>query len=263
MRGLSSLTRRSCAAVRNTETGDIKEHELPAGFTLWSTGIAMNPFTKRLTQVLPNQFHLKALQVDSHLRVKGAPTGSIYALGDASTIDNRLIDHLYEWADKHDADHDGTINYDEFVGMVKDIGRQFPLAHKHFEKMDKIFMQYDENQDGQLRLNELATMFLHMQSQLTSLPATAQVASQQGKYLAQKLNKLAQVRDTLAHSESTKQEVKTGPIVVDNDDQHYKPFEYRNLGSLAYIGNAAAFDIPFLPDGIGQFAGGLVAMYAW
>lgn len=67
---------------------------MPSGFTLWSTGIAMNPFTRRVAQILPNQSHLKALQIDSHLRVKGAPLGSVYALGDASTIDTRLIDYL-------------------------------------------------------------------------------------------------------------------------------------------------------------------------
>ncbi|KIJ35778.1 hypothetical protein M422DRAFT_261962, partial [Sphaerobolus stellatus SS14] len=38
-----------------------------------------------------------------------------------------------------------------------------------------------------------------------------------------------------------------------------KPFEYKHLGPLAYIGNAAVFDF-------GQnwnFMGGLMAMYAW
>lgn len=79
---------------KDKQTGELKEFEVPSGFTLWSTGIAMSPFTKRLTELLPNQSHLKALQVDSHLRVKGAPLGSIYALGDASTIDNSIIDHL-------------------------------------------------------------------------------------------------------------------------------------------------------------------------
>lgn len=45
------------------------------------------------------------------------------------------------------------------------------------------------------------------------LPATAQVASQKAKYLVKKLNKIA------------------------NDDEHTKPFEFHNQGSLAYIGN--------------------------
>ena len=37
-----------------------------------------------------------------------------------------------------------------------------------------------------------------------------------------------------------------------------QPFRYRHLGSLAYIGNAAVFDL-----GRFSFMGGLAAMYAW
>lgn len=36
------------------------------------------------------------------------------------------------------------------------------------------------------------------------------------------------------------------------------PFRYMHLGSLAYIGNAAVFDL-----GKYSFMGGLAAMYAW
>lgn len=34
----------------------------------------------------PNQVHKKAIEVDAHLRVKGAPVGDVYAIGDASTV---------------------------------------------------------------------------------------------------------------------------------------------------------------------------------
>ena len=34
----------------------------------------------------PNQVHKKAIEVDAHLRVKGAPVGEVYAIGDASTV---------------------------------------------------------------------------------------------------------------------------------------------------------------------------------
>lgn len=49
----------------------------------------MQPFTKRLVDILPNQFHSKAVQVDGFLRVKGAPKGTVYAIGDASTVSLR------------------------------------------------------------------------------------------------------------------------------------------------------------------------------
>lgn len=223
--------------VKDPATGELSEKEVPSGFTLWSTGIAMSPFTRRLTQLLPNQSHLKALQIDSHLRVRGAPTGSIYALGDASTIDTHLIDYIYEFVDKCDTDHDNKLNFNEFQVLASSIRHKFPLASKHFDKLEQMFKVYDKNSDGVLELNEIADMLLEVQSKMTTLPATAQVASQQGKYLAKKLNKLASVRDgggdLYAHDESD---------VYDVDDAVYDPFNYTNFGSLAYIGNAAAFE---------------------
>ena len=38
----------------------------------------------------PNQVHKKAIEVDAHLRVKGAPAGTVYAIGDASTVSGTL-----------------------------------------------------------------------------------------------------------------------------------------------------------------------------
>lgn len=66
--------------------GNVIEHTIPTNFVLWSTGIAMNPFTSRVSSLLPNQFHKKAIEVDAHLRVKGAPLGDVYALGDSATV---------------------------------------------------------------------------------------------------------------------------------------------------------------------------------
>lgn len=49
-----------------------------------------------------------------------------------------------------------------------------------------------------------------------------------------------------------------GLLPADFDDALAGPFRYRHLGSLAYIGNAAVFDM-----GRFSFMGGLAAMYAW
>ena len=46
----------------------------------------MNPLAARVASLLPNQVHKKAIEVDAHLRVKGAPLGEVYAIGDASTV---------------------------------------------------------------------------------------------------------------------------------------------------------------------------------
>ena len=73
-------------SMKDKVTGELTEHEIPANFVLWSTGIAMNPFTSKVAGYLPNQVHKKAIEVDSHLRVKGAPLGDVYAIGDCATV---------------------------------------------------------------------------------------------------------------------------------------------------------------------------------
>jgi hypothetical protein len=74
--------------TRDEKTGAdvITRHTIPSNFALWSTGIAMNPFTRRLCDLLPNQVHRKAIETDAHLRVKGAPLGTVYAIGDCATV---------------------------------------------------------------------------------------------------------------------------------------------------------------------------------
>lgn len=51
----------------------------------------MNPFTERVSSLLPNQVHKKAIEVDSHLRVVGAPKGEVYAIGDCATVSLNVV----------------------------------------------------------------------------------------------------------------------------------------------------------------------------
>jgi NADH dehydrogenase FAD-containing subunit len=145
-----------------------------------------------------------------------------------------------------------------------------------------LFELFDSDKDDSLTLNELAVMLQEIGSKITALPAvslrnpftpslnshfpqTAQVASQQGKYLGKKLHKLSKQHDTL---------IKNG-LFDEADEFVARPFKYFHMGSLAYIGNAAVFDF-----GGASFMGGLVracnlhvsllwltrvqwAMYAW
>lgn len=104
---------------------------------------------------------------------------------------------------------------------------------------------------------------------------TAQVASQQGKYLGKKLHKLARkVGTATLASDSVPTVPSTGAVsttavngnpalvklkpIFPRDEEVSRPFKYFHLGSLAYVGNAAVFDF-----GKYQLMGGLVAMYAW
>ncbi|KAJ2922120.1 hypothetical protein H1R20_g14971, partial [Candolleomyces eurysporus] len=72
------------------------------------------------------------------------------------------------------------------------------------------------------------------------LPATAQVASQKAKYMAKKLNKIV------------------------NDQEHDKPFEFHNQGSLAYIGSwKAIYDRPSAPGEEQGFMSKETGRVAW
>jgi len=109
-------------------------------------------------------------------------------------------------------------------------------------------VQQDTDHDESLSLNEVADLFIKLHHSTTALPPTAQVASQQGVYLAKKLNKLSKEIQTLRDND-----------IPDLDDEaFYTPFNYRHLGSLAYVGNSAVFDYYGF-----SAVGGLTAMYAW
>lgn len=129
---------------------------------------------------------------------------------------------------------------------VTRIKERVPMAEDHLAQVKELFQLYDSDADNSLSLNELFLLLQNVGNQITSLPATAQVAAQQGKYLGKKLHKIA-------HAEGN---AKAGEAV--QDQAISPPFKYFHLGSLAYIGNAAVFDF-----GKYSLTGGLVAMYAW
>ncbi|KAG8924862.1 hypothetical protein FRC02_010144 [Tulasnella sp. 418] len=234
--------------IKDPETGKVKEHEISSNFVLWSTGIAMNPFTQRVSDLLPNQVHKRAIVVDAHLRVKGAPLGTVYAVGDASTIETSLLGYLLDLVEESDVNKDGKIDFDEWRILVRKLKKKVPMSSKHLEKVKELFESYDSDSDNSLNLNELAALLVEIGNKITTLPATAQVASQQGKYLGAKFSKLAKQHNVMTEND----------VFDDDDDSYADAFQYRHLGSLAYIGNAAVFDL-----GKWSATGGLAAMYAW
>ncbi|KAF8723433.1 hypothetical protein AX14_009277 [Amanita brunnescens Koide BX004] len=229
--------------------GNIKKHEIRTNFTLWSTGIAMNPFAEKVTTYLPNQVHKKAIEVDAYLRVKGAPRGEVYAVGDCATLETSIVAHFLELVDEADKDKNGKIDMSEWEFMAKKIAKRIPMAGKHVEKVKELFERFDTDGDNNLSMNEVLALLQHIGNNLTALPATAQVASQQGKYVGKMFHELARKSETLQANDITTEMA---------DEMLGEPFRYRHLGSLAYIGNAAVFDLGPL-----TITGGLAAMYAW
>ena len=230
--------------------------ELPMGFCLWSTGVSQTPFCKHLSQKLgPAQTNRHALETDTHLRLNGTPLGDVYAIGDCSTVQNNVADHIITFvrnlAWKHGKDPESLeLHFSDWRNVAQQVKKRFPQAAAHLKRLDKLFAEYDKDHNGTLDFGELRELLKQIDSKLTSLPATAQRAHQQGQYLAHKFNKLAHAAPGLRANE-----INDGDL----DAAVYKAFEYKHLGSLAYIGNSAVFD---WGDGW-NFSGGLWAVYAW
>ena len=225
------------------------------GFCLWSTGVAPNPLCQRIAQKLNGQNNKHALETDSHLRLVSAPLGDIYAIGDCSTVQNNVSDNIVTFMrtmawDKGRDPKTVQVSFEDWKAVAKRVKERFPQAASHLRRLDRLFQQYDKDESGSLSFDELHELLKQIDSKLTSLPATAQRAHQQGIYLARKFNKMAHASHGLSINS-----VDFGDL----DEAVYKAFEYKHMGSLAYVGNAAIFDF----GGGLSFGGGLLAVYLW
>lgn len=242
--------------TQKQEDGSVITKELPVGFCLWSTGVSQTGLCQTLAKKLgKSQTNRHALETDTHLRLNGTPLGDVYAIGDCSTVQNNVADHIITFlrtlAWKRGEDPETLqLHFSDWRQVAQDVKRRFPQAVNHLKRLDKLFAEFDKDQSGTLDFGELRELLGQIDSKLTSLPATAQRAHQQGSYLAHKFNKMAKLKEGLSAND-----IRDGDL----DAAVYKAFEYKHLGSLAYIGNSAVFD---LGDGW-NFAGGLWAVYAW
>lgn len=236
--------------------GESITKELPMGFCLWSTGVSQTDFSQTLAKKLGEfQTNKHALETDTHLRLSGAPLGEVYAIGDCSTVQNNLAENIVSFlrglAWKHGQDPENLdLHFEDWRSVAAEVKRKFPQAVVHLRRLDKLFAEFDKDKSGTLDFSELRELLRQIDSKLTSLPATAQRAHQQGGYLAQKFNKMSRAAPGLKAND-----IRDGDL----DDAVYKAFEYRHLGSLAYIGNSAVFDL----GGGWSWSGGLWAVYTW
>lgn len=242
--------------TQKQEDGTLVTKELPIGFCLWSTGVSPTSLSKTIAKQLgDSQTNRLALETDTHLRINGAPLGDVYAIGDCSTVQNNVADNIITFlrstAWKRGQDPETLqLSFNDWREVASDVRKRFPQAVNHLKRLDKLFNEFDKDQSGTLDFGELRELLKQIDSKLTSLPATAQRAHQQGQYLAQKFNRMAKLSEGLRANE-----IREGDL----DAAVYKAFEYHHLGSLAYIGNSAVFDW----GGGRNFAGGLWAVYAW
>lgn len=238
--------------TRDPEDGRTVEHEVPQGFVLWSTGLSLTPFTRLLCEKLSGfQKNRHAITVDCNLRVKGVEDGTVYALGDCSTVEYpHLLDRISELFDS--AHHQGAdeISREEFTQFVKQTAAKYPATAGHLQTLDNDFDKFDEDSNGRISIGEFRHMLEYVDSKLTALPALAQVANQEGIYLGHGLNKLAGTRVE-------------GESAVDKrlrEARMMGPFMYYHKGTLAYLGRAAAADFG---EGRAYRGSNLAAKYLW
>ncbi|EIE19302.1 nucleotide-binding domain-containing protein [Coccomyxa subellipsoidea C-169] len=252
--------------VVNSQTNST--NEIPFGACVWATGVAMHPLIKQLQERLPegSQTHFRSIVTDQYLRVLGSG-GSIYAIGDAATIqqacthclplESKALSHSEELFDQADVSKDGKLQLSE----VRDILRKSSEDYSHFAEharfldgkygglkrwnsmVGKLVKKRTDGtpvsalgEDTELDKDAFREIIGKIDQGLRALPATAQVAKQQGEYVAKLLSK----------GKGTPGKPITG----------FKGFRYGHKGSLAYVGrDKAVMDVPAIGPVFGYTAG--------
>lgn len=233
----------SSVQMCNKHTGEASE--VPYGICVWATGIKINPLVEKLKAKLPShaQTHSRCLVTDTHMRVKGSD-GSIYCLGDAGTIGQEEANaHAAELFLEGDTNGDGKLQLSELRALLLRASETYPHLQDYADFLDgkagslrlrslaaqalskdgsktakELLGELDMN--SELSLEEFQQLLAKIDANVRALPATAQVAGQQGAYFAKLLSKTTLSSDT---------DLATLP-----------KFEYVHKGSLAYVGNDKA-----------------------
>ncbi|KAF8950988.1 hypothetical protein BGZ46_004221 [Entomortierella lignicola] len=219
-----------------------KEVEIPFGVCLWSTGVGMTPLVKTLVSKLPaNQSNKHAIETDEYMRVLGAPKETVYAIGDCATIPQpHFVDRVMHYLKENDANGDGVLSYEEFNELARKIIAKHSILKVFLSHIDEVFNKYDKDHNGKLDLEEIGEFLRDAEKSCTALPATAQVANQQGKFVGTRINTI-------------------GSLATPEAIESLPPFKYTHLGSLAYIGgNDAVLDM-----GQGRIYSGIGSDYMW
>ncbi|KAL0645211.1 hypothetical protein Bca4012_043502 [Brassica carinata] len=206
---------------------------IPYGMIVWSTGIGTRPVIKDFMKQI-GQGNRRALATDEWLRVEGCD--NIYALGDCATINQRkVMEDVSAIFSKADKDNSGTLTLKEFQEAMDDICVRYPQVELYLKskRMRGIadLLKEAEADDGskknvELKIEEFKSALSQVDSEVKFLPATAQVAAQQGTYLAKCFDRMEECEKN-----------PEGPIRMRGEGRHrFRPFRYRHLGSFAPLG---------------------------
>ncbi|XP_034701626.1 external alternative NAD(P)H-ubiquinone oxidoreductase B1, mitochondrial-like [Vitis riparia] len=211
---------------------------VPYGMIVWSTGIVTRPVLRDfMDQIGQNKRHV--LTTNEWLRVEGCD--GVYALGDCAAVAQRRvmedISTIFKTADK---DNSGTLTVKEFQDVIDDILVRYPqvelyLKNKHLNDVKDLLKDPQGHEREEVDIEGFKSALRHVDSQMKSLPATAQVAAQQGAYLSSCFSRRQQCQET-----------PEGPLRFrDSGRHHFRPFRYKHLGQFAPLGGEqAAAELP-------------------
>ncbi|GAB2274832.1 External alternative NAD(P)H-ubiquinone oxidoreductase B1, mitochondrial [Dionaea muscipula] len=211
---------------------------LPAGMVVWSTGVGTRPVINDFMEQI-GQGKRRVLATDEWLRVKGC--NDVFAIGDCATVDQRkVMDDILAIFEAADEDHSGTLTIKEIKDVVDDILVTYPqvelyLKSHHLKDVKDLWKDADGKDREEVDLEGFKLALSHVDSQMKNLPATAQVAAQQGTYLAKCFNRVKECKDT-----------PEGPRRFSGAGRHkFLPFRYKHLGQFAPLGGEqAAAELP-------------------
>ena len=229
------------------------------GVCVWSTGLGKHAFVDSVQKTCNQNAKRRALATDARLRVRGAE--GVYAIGDCADVKSaedpgkkvlELTDVASALFKQADTDGNGSVDKNEFVAILSKLSATYPQVRALLPEdgaagadagdshLQSIMDRFDDDKSGALDFREFAKAMAEADARLSSHPATAQVANQQGEYLARALN--AAARERRARGEAAKA----------SDD--VAPFRYTHLGSFATLGSEqAAMELPgdFISTGFG------------
>ncbi|KAL7086853.1 hypothetical protein ACP275_13G027900 [Erythranthe tilingii] len=223
----SMVTKVSEKEICTKERATGQTVSIPYGMVVWSTGIGTRPVVMDFMKQI-GQTNRRVLATDEWLRVEGCD--DIYALGDCATINQRrVMEDISAIFNKADKKNTGRLKVDDFKEVINDICERYPQVAIHLKKKQlKNFHNLLKNSQGddELDIEKFKLALSEVDSQMKNLPATAQVAAQQGEYLAECFDKM----DACEKNPE-------GPLRFRATGRHrFHPFRYQHLGQFAPLG---------------------------
>ncbi|KAJ4835060.1 External alternative NAD(P)H-ubiquinone oxidoreductase B4, mitochondrial [Turnera subulata] len=135
---------------------------------------------------------------------------------------------IFSRADKNNT---GTLDLKDFREVVDHICERYPQVQLYLQKQklknfDSLLKNAQENETKQIDIETFKQCLSEVDSQMKSLPPTAQVAAQQGEYLADCFNRM---EDCDKNPE--------GPLRTRESGRHrFHPFRYKHFGQFAPLG---------------------------